>query len=154
MNIQAEHVVSFHYTLTDDDGKTLDSSEGKDPLTYMHGRGQIIPGLEDELTGKEAGDTFKATVKPKDGYGDVNPDLIQKVAHKVFDQIENLEPGMQLNAKTVDGQNQVITVMEIDEQGVVVDGNHPLAGRTLHFDVTVSDVREATDEERSHGHAH
>lgn len=154
MNVQAERVVSIHYTLTNSEGRQIDSSAGKEPLTYMHGKNQIIPGLERELTGKSEGDTIQVTVPPEDAYGSANPDLIQKVAHSVFDKVENVEPGMQFKAKTVDGRSQIITVQSIDDQGVVVDGNHPLAGETLHFDVLIESVRDATEEELSHGHAH
>jgi len=152
--IKDKCVVLIHYTLTNEKGVEIDSSSGQEPLTYLHGLNQLIPGLERELTDKATGDQIKVTVKPEDGYGIVNPDLIQKVPHDAFQEIENVEPGMELQSTGPDGEIQVITVQEIDDQGVTVNGNHSLAGETLNFDVRIEAVREATPEEISHGHAH
>lgn len=154
MTIQAERVVSIHYTLTNEEGETIDSSDGQEPLTYLHGKNQLIPGLERELTGKSAGDQIQVTVQPEDGYGTIDPDLIQQLPHSDFEDIDELEPGMELESIDPDGHIQVITVQEIDEHGVTINGNHPLAGQILHFNVRIEAVREATDEEISHGHAH
>lgn len=154
MTIADKQVVSIHYTLTDDDGETLDSSAGRDPLTYLHGAQNIIPGLEHALTGKDVGDQLQVTVQPVDAYGEFNDELVQTVPREAFEGIDQVEPGMQFEARSPEGGSSIVMVKEVSDQGVVVDGNHPLAGQTLHFDVTVEEVRAATDEEVAHGHVH
>ncbi len=154
MNIQDNCVVTIHYKLTDDEGVLLDSSEGQEPLTYLHGTQAIISGLEKALTGKEEGDTFEVTVQPEEGYGEVNPEMIQTVPRAAFGGIENLAPGMPLQADDGNGNVYHVVVREVKEDEVTIDVNHPLAGKVLHFDVTVESVREATPEELAHGHAH
>jgi FKBP-type peptidyl-prolyl cis-trans isomerase SlyD len=154
MNIADNCVVSIHYTLTDDKGVTLDSSEGQEPLNYLHGANNIIPGLEKALVGKVAGDQLRVTVQPEDAYGELNPDLIQLVPASAFQGIDDIQPGMQFQASGPEGQAQVVTVQSVTDQGVMINGNHPLAGQVLNFDVTVQDVREATAEELDHGHVH
>ena len=147
-------MVAFHYKLTNSDGEQLDSSDGQDPLKYLHGASNIVPGLEKELEGKKAGDALKVEVQPEDGYGQVNPQLVQKVPRSAFEGAPEIKAGMQFQAQGPDGQAQLITVKEVSEEEVTVDGNHPLAGQVLHFDVTIEDVREASEEELEHGHAH
>ena len=154
MNIDEKSVVTFHYTLTNSNGEELDSSAGRDPLKYLHGASNIVPGLEKELEGKSSGDSLKVEVQPDDGYGQVNQQLIQKVPHSAFDDAPEIKPGMQFQAQGPSGETQHITVKEVTEEEVTVDGNHPLAGQVLHFDVTIEEVREASEEELSHGHAH
>jgi FKBP-type peptidyl-prolyl cis-trans isomerase SlyD len=154
VTIADKHVVSIHYTLTDDDGETLDSSAGRDPLMYLHGASNIIPGLESALTGKDVGDKVQVTVEPADAYGEVDAELVQRVPREAFEGIEQIEPGMQFEARSPEGGSQVVVVKEVADDGVVIDGNHPLAGQTLHFDVSVEEVRAATDEEVAHGHVH
>ena len=154
MNIADKCVVSIHYTLTNDQGEQMDSSAGGDPLKYLHGAQNIVPGLEAALDGKAAGDQLKVVLKPEDAYGDVNPALIQKVPRQAFEGVSEIKPGMQFQAQGPGGQVQLITVMEVSEEEVTVNGNHPLAGQELHFDVKVEEVRAATDEEIAHGHAH
>lgn len=154
MNIAEKCVVAFHYQLTNSDGEQLDSSEGQDPLKYLHGASNIVPGLEKELEGKKAGDALKVEVQPDEGYGQVNPQLVQKVPHSAFESAPEIKAGMQFQAQAPDGQVQLITVTEVSDEEVTVDGNHPLAGQVLHFDVTIEDVREASEEELEHGHAH
>ena len=154
MNIANNCVVAFHYTLTDDDGNEIDSSKGKEPLAYLHGHSGIIPGLERELEGKVVGDAMKVTVEPTDGYGEMNPELVQAVPREAFQGVDNIEVGMQVQAQGQGGQVQMVVVREVSDESVTVDANHPLAGQTLHFDVSIEDVREATEEEVSHGHAH
>lgn len=154
MNIEGKCVVSIHYTLTNGAGEQMDSSSGGDPLKYLHGASNIVPGLEAALNGKAAGDNLKVVVKPEDAYGEVNPSLIQKVPRAAFEGVEDIRPGMQFQAQGPDGQVQLITVVEIEGEEVTVNGNHPLAGEELHFDVTVEDVRAATEEEVAHGHVH
>ncbi len=154
MIIGEKSVVSIHYSLKDDQGAELDSSSGMAPLTYLHGMNQLIPGLEKELTGKKTGDSLHVVVEPEDAYGNFAPELIQKFPLEAFQEISNVEPGMQIQVTGRDGQIHVMTVQEMDEQGVTLNGNHPLAGQRLHFDVTIDSVREATEEELEHGHAH
>ena len=147
-------VVSMHYTLTDNDGKVLDSSEGTEPLDYLHGAGNIIPGLETALIGKVADDALKVTVEPKEGYGELIPELIQKVNKSAFEGVDNLEPGMAFEAQGPDGQVQRVVISAVEGDEVTVNGNHPLAGVTLNFDVKIVSVRDATEEEIAHGHVH
>lgn len=154
MNIEDKRAVSIHYTLTNEQGEKLDSSEGQDPLRYLHGASNIIPGLENALVGKTAGDQVSVTVQPEDGYGEINPEMIQIVPREAFEGIDDIQPGMQFQASGPNGQTQVVTIKAVGEEGVTVDGNHPLAGQVLNFDVTVEEVRDATEEEISHGHVH
>jgi FKBP-type peptidyl-prolyl cis-trans isomerase SlyD len=146
-------VVAIHYTLTDDEGTVLDSSREGDPLNYLHGANNIIPGLESELTGKSVGDSFQVSVAPADGYGVKSAELIQVVPRSAFEGTEDIQPGMQFHAEGPGGV-QVITVAAVDGDDITIDANHPLAGKTLHFDVTIEAVREATPEELEHGHVH
>ena len=153
MQIAERCVASFHYTLTDDAGTVIDSSEGREPLAYLHGAGNIVPGLEKAMTGRAAGDQFKVTVAPEEGYGVRNEQLIQTVPREAFQGVDKIEPGMRFQAQTQNGPVNV-EVTEVADATVTIDGNHPLAGKALHFDVTVADVREASEEEMSHGHVH
>jgi len=154
VHIAEQSVVSIHYTLTNDAGETLDTSDGREPLVYLHGAQNIIPGLESELTGKSVGDSFDVTIQPEEAYGTVNPELVQTVPHSAFEGVEKVEPGMQFQARGDDGETQVITVTEVADSGVTVDGNHPLAGQVLNFSVRVEEIRAATEEEIEHGHVH
>ena len=154
MNISDKCVVTFHYTLTNSDGEELDTSVGRDPMKYLHGASNIVPGLEKELKGKSAGDTLKVEVHPDEGYGQVDPKLIQKAPRSAFDGSPEIKPGMQFQAQGPGGEVQMITVKEITDDEITIDGNHPLAGQVLHFDVSIEEVREASKEELSHGHAH
>jgi len=154
MQIEKNSVVSFDYTLTADDGTVLDSSEGKEPLMYLHGAGAIIPGLEKALDGHAQGDNFKVNVPPADAYGERNDDLKAEVSRSHFEGMDDLELGMQFQVPKESGGHQVVTVVDIADETVTVDANHPLAGVGLNFEVDVREVREATDEEMEHGHAH
>lgn len=154
MKINDDCVVAFHYTLTNAAGEVLDSSNGREPLSYLHGGQGIIPGLERELVGMEVGDEQMIVVQPADGYGDVSVELITHVPRAAFEGIEELVEGMTLQAEGEGGEHTSIVVREIGEDEVLVDGNHPLAGEVLHFDVSITDVRQATEEEIAHGHAH
>ncbi len=147
-------VVSMHYKLTDNSGEVLDSSEGAQPLNYLHGAGNIIPGLEQALVGKTEGDSLQVEVKPEDAYGEVRPDMIQKVPRDAFQGVESIEPGMAFEARGEGGAPQRIVVKEVSGDEITVDANHPLAGVELNFDVQVVSVRAATDEEIAHGHVH
>jgi FKBP-type peptidyl-prolyl cis-trans isomerase SlyD len=153
MQIADRTVASFNYTLTNDAGEVLDSSQGREPLAYLHGKGNIVPGLEKEMTGKKAGDKFNVKVKPEEGYGTRNPALVQVVPRDAFRGVDKLEPGMQFRAESDRGPMMVvITAVEGDK--VTVDGNHPLAGENLNFAIEIIEVREASVEEVLHGHVH
>lgn len=153
MQIAPNSVVAFHYTLTNDAGEVMDSSEGRDPLTYLHGAGNIIPGLEKEMVGRQAGDAFKVRVEAGEGYGEKQPQLVQEVPREAFQGVENVEAGMQFQAQT-EGGPLLVTVVKAEGDTVTVDGNHPLAGQALNFDVKVDSVREANADELEHGHVH
>jgi FKBP-type peptidyl-prolyl cis-trans isomerase SlyD len=153
MQVGKDKVVSIDYTLTDVGGKVIDSSEGTEPLAYLHGAGNIIPGLERALEGKSAGEEVKATIAPEQGYGQKNPGLIQPVPRAQFPGVKDIKVGQQFQAQTNHGP-RVVTVVGVNDDTVTVDANHPLAGETLNFDVKVVSVRDATPEEIDHGHPH
>lgn len=153
MNISENCVASFHYTLTDNTGKVLDSSEGQEPLSYLHGAGNIIPGLEDALVGKTIGDKLSVSVNAAQAYGLRDDSMVQELPSSMFSGIDNIETGMEFHAETEHGL-QVVTVTKVDGDQITIDGNHPLAGVDLNFDVEITDVRTATEEELNHGHAH
>jgi FKBP-type peptidyl-prolyl cis-trans isomerase SlyD len=153
MEISDQKVVSIHYTLTNDDGDVLDTSRGDDPLAYIHGIGNIIPGLESALTGKRKGDRLAVTVAPQDGYGVHDKAMVETVPREAFQGIEQVEPGMQFHAETTEGL-QTVTVIAVGDDTVTIDGNHPMAGLTLNFDVEIMDIRDASAEELDHGHVH
>lgn len=152
MTIQKNSVVAFHYTVSDEDGIQLDTSAGKDPLTYLHGANNIIPGLELALAGKVVGDAINVTISPDQAYGEYHDGLVQLVPLEAFGDVE-LEVGMRFEAQTEDGPMPVV-ITDINNGQATVDGNHPLAGKSLTFAVTVEDIRQASDEEIAHGHAH
>jgi FKBP-type peptidyl-prolyl cis-trans isomerase SlyD len=154
MQVAKDKVVSIDYTLTNTQGKVLDSSQGRAPLAYLHGYSNIIPGLERELQGKAVGDSLKVSVRPEDGYGNPDPQMVQTVPKSAFKGVDNIQAGMQFQAQGPGGQTRVVTVTKVDADNVTVDANHPLAGQTLNFDVTVKEIRDASDEEKSHGHVH
>ena len=154
MKIAKETVVVMDYTLRDQAGQVLDSSEGRDPLAYIHGLGHIIPGLEEELEGKSAGEQVSVEVSPEKGYGVRDDSKRMVLPRQSFEGVDQIEVGMTFHAHGQDGSSQVITVVGIEGDQVTVDGNHPLAGQTLFFEVNIVDVRAATAEELSHGHVH
>lgn len=151
--IAKDTVVKLHYTLTDDQGTVLDKSNDN-PLAYLHGHHNIISGLEDALLGKSIGDKFTVTVEPADAYGEYHAEAVQEVPRANFQGVDNITVGMQFQAQGGDGDVMLVTVKDVTDEMVIVDGNHPLAGVTLTFDVEVVDVRDATAEEIAHGHAH
>ena len=154
MSIKDNSAVSFQYSLADDEGQQLDSSAGKEPLAYLHGAGNIIPGLENALTGKAVGDSMTVAVSAAEGYGEVQQELIQDVPRTSFQGVEQIEVGMQFEAQTGQGGTVPVTVTAVTDETVTVDGNHPLAGKNLNFDVSIEAVRDATAEELEHGHVH
>jgi len=153
MSIAIKSVVSIHYTLTGEDGKELDASTEHEPLVYLHGAGNIIKGLELALLDKEVGDRIQATITPEDGYGELISELVQHVPLSVFGDEDKPEVGMRFNAETPNGPLSVL-VTAIDGDQAILNGNHPLAGKTINFDVTIESIREATTEELTHGHPH
>jgi len=152
MIIELNKVVTIDYTLTDTAGEILDSSEGTEPLSYIHGAGNIIPGLEAALAGKKVGDALKVAVEPKDGYGEYDKSLLFPIPRENFGE-NQIEIGMEFQAETEYGL-QILTVVKIEGDEITVDANHPLAGAVLNFDVKIVDIREATEEELEHGHLH
>ena len=153
MQITKDKVATIDYTLKNDAGDVLDTSDGGQPLSYLHGARNIIPGLESALEGQSPGDELAVSVPPEQAYGVRNEGLRQEVDRSQFKDVDELQVGMQFRVPTNQG-DMIIHVAEIDGDSVTVDGNHQLAGQTLHFDVTVRDVREATEEEKAHGHVH
>ena len=153
MKIANGTVVELDYSLHLGDGKIVDQSEGE-PLSYIHGEGHIVPGLEQALGGLEVGAKKQVVVAPADGYGEHDAAGVQEVAREAFPADFQPQEGMQLVAESPDGQPVQFVVKQVGLQTVTVDFNHPHAGKTLHFDVTVRGVRQATDEEKEHGHVH
>ncbi|BCX81086.1 FKBP-type peptidyl-prolyl cis-trans isomerase SlyD [Methylomarinovum caldicuralii] len=153
MQVSENKVVSIHYTLKNDAGEVIDSSEGREPLTYLHGVGNIIPGLEKALEGKDVGEHVDVSIAPEEAYGERNDALVQAVPRSAFEGVDEIKPGMQFQAQTPAGM-QILTVVKVEGDEVIVDGNHPLAGETLHFSVDIADVRDATEEEKRHGQVH
>ena len=147
MQINDSCVVSIHYSLNNSEGDTIDKTADSTPFDYLHGKNKIVPGLEAELTGKSVGDSLKVTVNPEDGYGLVNQELIQEVPRSAFNNIGSIEIGMRFQTEDDNGQNQLVSITDIKEDTVTVNGNHPLAGETLIFDVRVEGIRRATEEE-------
>lgn len=152
--VQNDYVVEFNYTLKDDDGEVIDSSEGHGPLPYIHGKANIVAGLEKELTGKKVGDKLNVVVSPEEGYGKRQADLVQSVPLSAFDEANEVKVGAQFHVQTEAGHPLLVTVIEVNENDVVLDGNHPLADVSLHFDVEIVNIRKATEQELSHGHIH
>ncbi|MDD1627787.1 MAG: peptidylprolyl isomerase [Methylococcaceae bacterium] len=153
MQVADNMAVSIHYTLTNDDGEVLDTSIGDEALVYLHGGGNIISGLEKALHGKVAGDKFNVRIAPEDAYGELMEEMVQVISRDMFEGIDNIEVGMQFHADVSSGSG-VVTVVNIEDDDITIDGNHPLAGLALTFDVEVIDVRAATEEEAAHGHIH
>ena len=153
MSIAQDQVVSIHYTLTDDEGAVLDRSAAGEPLAYLHGHGNLIPGLERELTGKSAGDKLQVKIAPADAYGEYDKALVQRVPRRTLQGVANVRVGMRLQAQTAQGP-RAVTVTQLAGDMVTLDGNHPLAGKHLNFEVEVAEVRAATAEELEHGHVH
>ena len=154
MLIANQHVVSIDYTLSNDAGEVLDSSNGAEPLVYLHGAGNIIAGLENALTGKQVNDELEVSIEPEDAYGEYSAELITTLGREMFEGVDELQVGMQFHASAPDGGMQIVTIREIDGDDVIIDGNHPLAGQQLNFKVKVVDIRAASEEEIAHGHVH
>ncbi len=154
MKIAQDKAVTIHYTLKNDAGEQLESSFGGEPLAYLHGHHNLIPGLENALLDKEAGTKLDVRVPPEEGYGTRQEQLVEMVPKEMFGEGVEFEIGMQFHAESQQGTPYVVSITAIEEHQVQVDGNHPFAGETLHFEVEVVDVRDASEEEISHGHVH
>lgn len=153
MQVAKDSVVAFHYTLTDSTGELIDSSRETEPLTILQGHGALIPGVEAALIGKVVGDHFQVMVSPEEGYGVRDDSRTQRIPKKYFQDGDRLKPGMVTVLKMQDGAHQV-TVVKVGATVIDIDGNHPLAGKTLNFDIEITGVREASAEEIAHGHVH
>jgi FKBP-type peptidyl-prolyl cis-trans isomerase SlyD len=153
MQIANNTAVTIHYTLTNDAGEELDSTAGGEPMVYLHGKGNIISGLEKALNDKNTGDKFDVRIEPEDAYGEFSEDMIQVVSREMFDGIDDLEVGMQFHAAVNSGSG-IVTIMKIDGDDITIDGNHPMAGLALNFAIEIVGVRLATKDENSHGHIH
>ncbi len=153
VQIEKKMAVSIHYTLTNNAGEQLDNSRDQEPMVYLHGLGQIISGLENALLGKSVGDKFVVTIPPADAYGEKRDDMLQIVPITMFEGIDKVEVGMKFHADASHGVDMV-TVSKIEGDEVTIDGNHPLSGEALTFDVEVIDIRPATADELSHKHIH
>ena len=154
MPIEQHSVVTMNYHLTNAEGEVLDSSRDDEPLTYLHGGGNILVGLESELTGLDVGATKTVNLSAADGYGEHDASMVQSVPRQDLAGLPNLEVGMQLQASRADGQTMVVVIKEIQEDAVIIDGNHPLAGVPLTFEIEIVSLRESSEEERQHGHVH
>ena len=148
------HVVEIHYTLKNDSGEVLDTTDGFSPLRYIQGKNNIVAGLENALIGKKVGESFSATILPKDAYGEINPALIQVITKDKFQNIDDVQIGIQFRIPNGDGQSIMVRISEINGDNVTLDANHPLAGMNLYFDIKVESIREASKEEIHHGHLH
>ncbi len=154
MQVTKHKVVSIDYSLTDDNGRIIDSSQAAGPLYYLHGKGNIIPGLESALEGKSHGDQVQGSIDPADAYGERIEDLRRVVSREKFGDTQNLEVGMRFRSPMEDSQHVVFRIVELDDENVTIDGNHELAGVRLHFDVTVREVRDASQKEIEQGDVH
>jgi FKBP-type peptidyl-prolyl cis-trans isomerase SlyD len=147
-------VVTIDYTLRNTAGQVLDSSKGDEPLSYLHGHQNIVPGLESALTGKKKGDVVKVAVAPEEGYGPRDPAAVRALGRDAFPPEADLRVGVQFVAELEDGEHVAMWVVGVDDEHVHIDMNHPLAGETLHFEVEVVELRQANDNELTHGHPH
>lgn len=153
MTIKKDSAVTFHYTLKDDAGAVIDSSQSGEPLAYLHGHGNLVPGLERELEGKNSGDKLSVKVSPGEGYGEYSRSLVQKVPRRSLKGIARITVGMRLHAQTEQGP-RAVTVTHVAGDMVTIDANHPLAGKNLNFEIEINEVRAATEDELAHGHVH
>jgi len=154
MKVGKDKVVLMHYTLKNDAGDVIDSSDGADPLPFLQGHGNIIPGLESALEGSKVGDKLEVSIKPEEGYGERMKGAIQEIPSSALQGVDEVKVGMQLQSQDKDGNAFLVSVTKIEDDKITVDGNHPLAGQTLHFSVSIESIRKAEAEELSHGHVH
>ncbi|MGH8182251.1 MAG: FKBP-type peptidyl-prolyl cis-trans isomerase [Rhodanobacteraceae bacterium] len=158
MRAEKDSVVSFHYIVRDAADAAAapfdDSHPRGEPMLALLGHGQLVPGVEKALAGREAGEKFEVDIEPVDAYGEYQEGLLQRVPKKYFQNAQRLKPGMTTVLQTRDGGQRLVTVHKVGMSSIDVDHNHPLAGKTLHFDIEITDVRAAAAEELQHGHAH
>jgi len=154
MKVGKDKVVLMHYTLKNDEGDVIDSSDGADPLPFLQGHGNIIPGLESALEGSKVGDKLDVSIEPEEGYGLRMQDAIQEIPSSALQGVDEVKVGMQLQSQDKDGNAFLVTVTKIEDDKITVDGNHPLAGQTLYFSVSIESIRKAEAEALSHGHVH
>jgi len=154
MKVGKDKVVLMHYTLKNDAGDVIDSSEGGDPLPFLQGHGNIIPGLENALEGSKVGDKLDVSIEPEEGYGLRMKDAIQEIPSSALQGVDEVKVGMQLQSQDQDGNAFLVNVTKVEDDKITVDANHPLAGETLHFSVSIESIRKAEAEELSHGHVH
>jgi FKBP-type peptidyl-prolyl cis-trans isomerase SlyD len=154
IKVEKDKVVLMHYTLKNDAGDIIDSSDGGDPLPFLQGHGNIIPGLESSLEGCKVGEKLEVSIEPEEGYGLRMKDAIQEIPSSALQGVEEVKVGMQLQSQDKDGNAFLVSVTKIEDDKITVDGNHPLAGQTLHFSVSIESIRDAEAEELSHGHVH
>ncbi|HIM58004.1 MAG TPA: peptidylprolyl isomerase [Gammaproteobacteria bacterium] len=154
MTVKKDAVVEMHYTLKNDAGDVIDSSEGKEPMPFMHGRGHIISGLEKAVEGMKVGESCDVSLAPADAYGAYDKEAIQEIPMEALKGIDKLEVGMDLQSQDQQGNPVTVNVVKINKESITIDANHPLAGETLHFNLRIESVREATKEELDHGHVH
>ena len=152
--VVADTVVTIHYKLSLEDGEVIDSSDEDEPLEYLHGHGNIVPGLEMQMTGKKVGDRFNAKVASEDAYGDYDPAQIVKAPRDAFPSDVELKAGMQFETEDEDGEPMLVLITAVGDEEVTIDANHPLAGKALSFDIEVAAIRTATAQELEHGHVH
>lgn len=154
MTVKKDKVVDMHYTLKNDAGEVIESSQGKDPMSFLQGHGNVMPGLEKALEGMKVGESCDVSIDPEDAYGEHREEGVQEVPMKALQGIENLAVGMVLQSQDEQGNQFTVRVEKINEETVTVNANHPLAGETLHFTVSIENIRDASDEELEHGHVH
>ena len=153
MKVEDKKVVAIEYTLKNDSGEVLDSNKGEEMLYFIQGEGNIVPGLEKQMTGKSTGDSFEAVVKAAEGYGEYDDEKIRRIPRSQMKNLRNLKEGMSIQMRGPEGV-EMLTVTKVSDEEVVADGNHPLAGQDLHFQICVGEIRDATKDELAHGHAH
>jgi len=154
MKFGPQKVIRFDYTLSDNDGEVIDSTEGQEPLAFIYGSTALKPALREKMEGRQSGDSFQVTVQPEEGYGLRDEKLIKEVGRDMFGDIEQIKAGMLFQTANADGATDMVTVVAVSDNTVTVDHNHPLAGVTLNFAIDVIEVRDATQEEINHGHVH
>lgn len=153
MQIAKDKVATITYTLTDNEGNIIDQAGADNPFAFIHGLGNIIPGLENALVGKTTGDQLTVAIEAADAYGERDDSMIQVLGKEMFEGVDEVKPGMQFHAQTNQGMS-VVTVTDVSDDQITIDGNHPLAGMALNFDVSILEVRDASEEELDHGHVH
>ena len=152
--VKKDRVISLDFILKDEQGETLDQSTEGEPLEYLHGAGDVVAGLEKALEGHQLGEQIRVVIPPADAYGEYEVSLVDEVSRDQFPDIDDIQPGMQFQTQMDDGAPMIISVTAVDGDKIIVDGNHPLAGMTLVFEVEIIAIRQASEDELAHGHVH